>query len=190
MWTFRCSPTPGDTVTFSPSEVSKDKPPVCSGGRTLDPDKFKYSIETIHLWTLHRTSEEDPGTVQMSLYSGTTDSVFLSVNNEFLTSREGLQSCNNPSTGPGYVVATLSESSQRCLPQAEMAKAQPLPRSAYDQLAKELVMLHNRFIDMPDADNILIVADDHEAFDKIIGVMDRSRDAGFWKINLAKLGGE
>jgi biopolymer transport protein ExbD len=42
---------------------------------------------------------------------------------------------------------------------------------------------------LDDVDNIIIVANDDTQFDKIIQLMDRAKEAGFSKINLAKLGG-
>jgi len=59
--------------------------------------------------------------------------------------------------------------------------------SAYDELAKSLIMIHNRFIDSPDSDNITILPDDDMAFDKIINVMDRAHNAGFFKIDFRHL---
>lgn len=179
MWTFRCK-ADGDSITYSPSEVSAENPPKCRNGQALDKDAYKYSIETIHLWAVNKASEEDPGTLMTSLYSS-TDSAFMDGNNEFIPDRKGVQ--------PGSVLATLAESSSRRITPEEFAKLKVTPRSAYDELAKNLISIHNRFIDSPDADNIIVVADDETAFDKVINVMDRARDAGFWKINLAKLGG-
>jgi len=63
------------------------------------------------------------------------------------------------------------------------------PLSAYDLIAKDLIAIHTQFIDLDDADNIIVVANDDTQFDKIISLMDRSKAAGFTKVNLAKLGG-
>jgi biopolymer transport protein ExbD len=198
MWTFRCK-SDGDTITYDPSSFEYDEeglvknPPKCQDGTVMDPEKFKFSIETMHLWTLHRTSEEDEGTVLMSVYNR-NDSAYLNTENEFITDISEIKS--------GAQVATLSESSSRRLACGRSAPGvedicgsdgKPAivlkPRSAYDELAKLLIETHNRFIDSPDADNIIIIADDDTAFDKIIGIMDRARDAGFPKIQLAVLGG-
>ncbi len=191
MWTFRCK-SDNDTITYDPNTISESNPPKCQDGTVLDGEKYKYSIETINLWTLLKESEEDPGKIQMSVYSK-NDSVYLDGNNEFITELSAVI--------PGATVATLAESSQRRLACGQSApgvedicsdgkSAVTLrARSAYDELAKLLIMIHNRFIDSPDADNIIVLADDDTAFDKIIGVMDRARDAGFFKINLAKLAG-
>jgi len=193
MWTFRCKGD-GDTITYDPNIVSESNPPKCQNGIVLDAEKYKYSIETIHLWALHKESEEDPGKILKSVYS-INDSAYLDLNNEFIISLTQTQ--------PGTSVATLAESSRRtleCLPPGAVnrpgvenicSEGKPAiserPRSAYDELAKLLIMLHAAFIDSPDSDNIIVLADDDTAFDKIISVMDRARDAGFVKINLAKL---
>jgi biopolymer transport protein ExbD len=195
MWTFRCK-SDNDTITYDPGTFEYDEngaaknPPKCQNGTTLDGEKFKYSIETIHLWALHKESEEDPGKIKMSVYSK-SDSAYLDGNNEFITELSAVK--------PGATVATLAESSARRLacgqsqPGVEDICSDGKPaislraRSAYDEIAKTLITIHNRFIDSPDADNIIVLADDDAAFDKIISVMDRARDAGFFKINLAKL---
>jgi len=189
MWTFRCK-VDNDTITYDPSTISESNPPKCQNGTVLDAEKYKYSIETIHLWTLLKESEEDPGKIQMSVYSK-NDSAYLDGNNEFITSLNEAKS--------DMTVATLAESSARRLKCGQSGPGVEdicsdgklaislRPRSAYDELAKSLIMIHNRFIDSPDADNIIVLADDDTAFDKIISVMDRARDAGFFKINLAKL---
>jgi len=191
MWTFRCK-SDNDTITYDPNTVSSSNPPKCQDGSVLDAEKFKYSIETIHLWALHKESEEDPGKIEMSVYSK-SDSAYLNSENEFITALSAAV--------PGSTVATLAESSSRRLACGQSAPGvedicsdgKPAislrPRSAYDELAKSLIMIHNRFIDSPDADNIIVLADDDTAFDKIINVMDRARDAGFFKINLSKLAG-
>jgi biopolymer transport protein ExbD len=190
MWTFRCK-SDNDTITYDPKTISSSNPPKCKDGSVLDGEKFKYSIETIDLWALHKESEEDPGKILMSVYSKSDSAYIDPNNNEFITSHEGIQ--------PGATVATLAESSARRLACGQSAPGVEdicvdgkrattfKPRSAYDELAKMLIMIHGRFIDSPDSDNIIVLADDDTAFDKIISVMDRARDAGFVKINLAKL---
>jgi biopolymer transport protein ExbD len=86
-------------------------------------------------------------------------------------------------------VQTLRESSARTLDSKKYKDVYEDYRNAYDELAKRLVGIHNKFIDMEDAENIIILADDKIEFDKIIQAMDVSREAGFWNIQLAKLGG-
>jgi biopolymer transport protein ExbD len=178
MWTFRCK-SDNDTITYDPRDLvdgGGSQVPKCRDGKETN----KYEIEIIHLWALQKESEEDQGKLLTSLYSD-TDSAYLDGNNEFVADKNGVK--------VGSVLATLTESSARKITAEKFAKLKVLPRSAYDELAKSLIGIHNRFIDAPDADNIIVLADDNAAFDKVIGVMDRSRDAGFWKISLAKLGG-
>jgi len=196
MWTFRCK-SDGDTITYAPSDLyDKDgnvkEAPKCRDGTVLDAEKFKFSIETIDLWALYRESEEDPGTVLMGVYNR-NDSVYLNTENQFISDISEIR--------PNAMVATLSESSLRRLACGGQSRAGvedicssdgklavvSRPLSAYDVLARELMNVRQRFIDSPDADNITIVTDDDTAFDKIISVMDRARDAGFPKIQLAVL---
>lgn len=176
MHTYRCK-SDGDTITYNPAELeSTGQMPVCRDGSETN----KYEIEEIHLWYLSRSSEEDPGQLVNAVYN-VNDSVYVDGNNNFVESKSSVR--------PGAVLMTLKEASNRKIT-AEMAnKARVKPLSAYDHLARELIGIHSRFIDAPDADKIIIVADDVTAFDKIIKLMDRSREAGFWQIQLAKLGG-
>jgi TonB family protein len=178
MWTFQCKNSK-DTITYDPKTINSSNPPNCRNGK----------VKTINLWTLHKESEEDPGKVEMSVYSK-SDSAYLDGNNDFITTLEPIKT--------GATVATLAESSNRKL---ACGQSQPgvedicidgkpavklRPRSAYDELAKTLIMIHNRFIDSPDADNITIVADDKISEKIIASVMDRAKMAGFYKINRAK----
>jgi len=154
---------------------------------------FMFAIDGSGLENDTRPTEEveadlyrDPKRMLRSVYNA-NDSAYLDGNNQFFTSRGLLK--------PGMVVQTLRESSARKLgPTAgpgmdEYNSTYEDYRSAYDELAKVLVGIHNRFIDMADADNIIVLADDDVAFDKVIQVMDAAREAGFWNIQLAKLGG-
>jgi len=181
MWTFHCR-ADNDTITYDPKilQLHPDgtftNPPKCRNGSETN----KYEIETIQLWSIAKTSDEDPGTIQTSLYS-MYDSAYVDGNSEFVTTKAGIQ--------PGSVLATLRESSARKITMDDYKNMKIVPRSAYDELAKALIGIHSRFIDAPDADDIIVLADDNTAFDKVIGVMDRARDSGFWKISLAKLGG-
>jgi biopolymer transport protein ExbD len=148
--------------------------------------KFK---ETTDLWVLRKEKEKDPGIIEMSVYSK-SDSAYLDENNNFITSLASVVT--------GSVVATLAKNSQRRLvcglsgPGVEdicvdgKSVVTLRPRSAYDELAKLLIMIHNRFIDSPDSDNITILANDNTEISKIILLMHRARTAGFTEINLAK----
>jgi biopolymer transport protein ExbD len=176
MWTFRCQ-SDGDTITHDPKVLkAENKEPTCRDGSTTD----QYEIATIHQWVLQKESEEDPGKILTALYNK-NDSVYLDGNNDFVKDRSSFK--------VGDVYATLAESSARKIDADAFNKAKVKPLSAWDDLAKTLIGIHNRFIDAPDADNIIILADDAIQFDKVINAMDRAREAGFWKISLAKLGG-
>jgi biopolymer transport protein ExbD len=179
MWTFRCK-VDNDTITYDPRTLSKDNPPTCRNGTKLD-SNYIYSIETIHLWALNKQSEEDPGTLLTGLYSASDSAYINPGDNQFVGTKDGI--------GPGTQLATLSPSSVRTLNGEAANEAKVRNLSAYDMLAKTLVPLHAnaQMAELPDADNILIVADDNTQFDKIISVMDRARAAGFYKINLSKL---
>lgn len=177
MHTYRCN-SDNDTITYDPVALAnKNETPKCRDGS----EATSYEIEHIHLWLLQKESEEDPGTLVTALYNG-NDSVYVDGNNNFVSDRANFK--------VGDVFATLKESSNRKITPQMYNEAQVKPLSVYDVLAKELSGIHNRFIDAPDADNINIAASDSTAFDKVIKVMDRSRDAGFWKIALGKLAGE
>jgi TonB family protein len=191
MWTFRCK-SDNDTITYDPSTVSASNPPKCQDGTVLDAEKFKYSIETIHLWTLHKESEEDSGKIEMSVYSK-SDSVYLDGNNEFIAELSAVK--------PGSVVATLSESSARKLACGQSdAGVEDIcsdgkiavslkPRSAYDDIAKLLIMIRNRFIDSPDADSIVIFFESDIDSSKMVNITERARKAGFLKIKFASAKG-
>jgi len=128
----------------------------------------------------------DPARLLRSVFNA-SDSAYVDGEQNFITSKSMLK--------PGMTVQTLREGSARKLGTQTGPNVDDLNsvyedwRSAYDELAKVLVGIHNRFIDLPDADNIIIVADDAIPFDKIVQTMDAARESGFWNIQLAKLGG-
>lgn len=201
MWTFRCK-SDGQLITHASDDVKASveagKGPKCKDGIEMDVEKYMYEIETIELWAFEKTSEEDPGRVIWAIYSSqgenVPDSVFVDGNNEFLAlTGEGNLGLTPPPAlkkpGPGVAVATLAENSARKLRPEDAAKNIIYPLSAYDLIAKDLIAIHTQFIDLEDADNIIVVANDDTQFDKIISLMDRAKASGFVKVNLAKLGG-
>ena len=122
------------------------------------------------------------------------DSAYVDGNNAFLAAPgEGAMGLTPPpmlkKPSAGAVLATLTPNSARTLKPDVAAKNIIYPLSAYDLIAKDLIQIHTQFIDLEDVDNIIIVANDDTQFDKIIQLMDRAKEAGFSKINLAKLGG-
>jgi hypothetical protein len=201
MWTFRCK-SDSKLITYSPEEVKAavdaGHGPKCQDGQEMDKEKYLYEIETIELWALEKTSEEDPGRVRWALYSSqgenVPDSAFVNGNNEFIAmTGEGPGGLKAPAglkkPGAGTALATLTPNSARKLKPEDAAKNIIYPLSAYDLIAKDLIAIHTQFIDLEDVDNIIVVANDDTQFDKIISLMDRAKSAGFAKVNLAKLGG-
>lgn len=201
MWSFRCK-SDNQLVTYSPEDVkaavAAGSGPKCKDGVELDKEKYLYNIETIELWAVEKSSDEDPGRVVWGTYTsveaGIPDSIFVDGNNSFLAmAGEGSMGLTPPPAlkkpGAGVAVATLTPNSARKLKPEDAAKVIIYPLSAYDMIAKELIQIHTAFIDLEDVDNIIIVANDDTQFDKIIGLMDRAKSAGFTKVNLAKLGG-
>lgn len=204
MWTFRCK-SDAKLITHSPDDVKKavesGHGPKCKDGSEMDKEKYLYEIESIELWAIQKESEEDPGKVIWALYSNggsaeesIADSAYVDGNNNFIAlPGEGAYGLTPPPSlkkpGPGVALATLTPNSARTLKPDVANKNIIYPLSAYDLIAKDLIAIHTQFIDLEDVDNIIIVANDDTQFDKIIQMMDRAKDAGFTKINLAKLGG-
>ena len=204
MWTFRCK-SDAKLITHAVEDVKaaveSGHGPKCKDGSEMDKEKYLYEIEAIELWAIHKESEEDPGRVMWALYTngGTAeepvaDSAYVDGNNNFLAlPGEGNLGLTPPPAlkkpAAGTALATLTPNSARTLKPDVAAKNLIYPLSAYDLIAKDLIAIHTQFIDLEDVDNIIIVANYDTQFDKIIQLMDRSKEAGFTKINLAKLGG-
>ena len=202
MWTFRCK-SDAKLVTYPAEDVKKvvegGHGPTCKDGSEMDKDKYLYDIEAIELWAIQKESEEDPGRVIWAAYKNDgsaeeahADSAYVDGANNFLSlpgeGKDGLQSpAALKAPTAGMAVATLQPNSARTLKPGDKSMIYPL--SAYDLIAKDLIAIHTQFIDLDDVDNIIIVANDDTQFDKIIQLMDRAKEAGFSKINLAKLGG-
>ena len=202
MWTFRCK-SDAKLVTYSAEDVKKvvesGRGPACKDGSEMDKEKYLYDIEAIELWAIQKESEEDAGRVIWAAYKNDgsseeahADSAYVDGANNFLSlPGEGVGGLTPPpalkAPNPGTAVATLQPNSARTLKPGDKSMIYPL--SAYDLIAKDLIAIHTQFIDLDDVDNIIIVANDDTQFDKIIQLMDRAKEAGFSKINLAKLGG-
>ena len=204
MWTFRCK-SDSKLITHTPGDVKaaveSGHGPKCQDGSEMDKEKYLYEIEAIELWAIQKESEEDPGKIIWAVHSNSgsaeepiADSAYVDGNNNFLMAiGEGPGGAQKPASlvkpAAGQAVATLGENSVRTLKPDVAQKNLIAPLSAYDLIAKDLIQIHTTFIDLEDADNIIIVANDDTQFDKIIQLMDRAKEAGFGKINLAKLGG-
>jgi biopolymer transport protein ExbD len=61
------------------------------------------------------------------------------------------------------------------------------PLSVCDELKSRLVKIRERFGDAEDAEEIIIAAEDNVLYDKIVQVMDVSREAGYSEIGFSKL---
>jgi biopolymer transport protein ExbD len=61
------------------------------------------------------------------------------------------------------------------------------PLSAYDEMKNRLMRVKQRFTDIPDANDIILAAENQVAYDKIIQLMDVARAAEFPNIAIAKL---
>jgi biopolymer transport protein ExbD len=172
--------------------ISKDYLEIWARGGSLPMIFYKECQDgkTIKLCVLHRESEEDPGKIEMSVYS-ISDSAYLDNNYEFITTLSAVK--------PDSTVATLSKNSSRRLACGQSSsgvediciKGKPAislrPRSAYDELARLFVLIRNRFIDSPDADEIIIFEEDEVAISKVLQLHHEARIAGFSKVKLAKL---
>ncbi|MDR0516890.1 MAG: hypothetical protein LBH25_07595 [Fibromonadaceae bacterium] len=173
------------TIEISPEDYFK----IWARGGQLP--KIFYKEEGANLWALDKESEEDPGKILMSVYSK-SDSAYLS-ENMFITDINAVK--------PGSTVATLSRNSARKLAcgqsgpgiedicSNEKLAISLKPRSVYDELAMCLIMIHDRFIDEFDANQIIIYIEDFDnldvTFKKITKVMDIAKAAGFYKIYYA-----
>jgi biopolymer transport protein ExbD len=63
------------------------------------------------------------------------------------------------------------------------------PLSAYDEMKNKLLKIGERYQESPDAQDIILAAENQVAYDKIVQLMDTARDAGFPNISIAKLRG-
>jgi biopolymer transport protein ExbD len=61
------------------------------------------------------------------------------------------------------------------------------PLSAYDQMKNVLMQIKQRYTDVPDANDIILAADNDVAYDKIVQLMDVARAAEFPNIAISKL---
>ena len=175
MITYRCK-SDNEPFRVDPAQFSESNPVKCKNGEAAT----KYEKEVIHLFGLEKKSETDPGTIMTALYNE-NDSVVIDASGNFIPDVAQIKT--------GDIYATLDAGSGRKADEDFVTTLTKQYLSGYDMLAKDLIAIHNRFGELPDGENIIVVADDKIAFDKVINVMDVAREAGFWKIQLAKLGG-
>ncbi len=61
------------------------------------------------------------------------------------------------------------------------------PLSAYDEMKNRLMKIKQRYSDVPDANDIILAAENQVAYDKIVQLMDVARLAEFPNIAISKL---
>jgi biopolymer transport protein ExbD len=61
------------------------------------------------------------------------------------------------------------------------------PLSAYDEMKNRLMKIKQRYVDVPDANDIILAAENQVAYDKIVQLMDVARAAEFPNIAISKL---
>jgi biopolymer transport protein ExbD len=148
-------------------------------------------IQKIHLLVIRKSIEKDEGEMIQSVLNQ-NDSVYLNPNRSimkgagfdygiFLESKEELAES-------GKVVSTLAMNSAKKVNLKIMIEAKQGYLSAYSVLARVLSEINEKFAELDDADKVILVADDDIAYDKVIAVMDVAREAGFAKVQLAKMG--
>jgi biopolymer transport protein ExbD len=156
-------------------------------------------IEIMNMYFLDKKAENDPGRLIPAVYTE-FDSLLLkdagtpekdgAMPNVFAAASE-LSVGSKVMTLEPNVVQEMSSKTGHDLKKGMLAlsKVKADYLKATDVLSWKLLSIHERFKDMEDADNIIVVADDNVQFDKVIQIMDAARGAGFWNIQLAKLGG-
>jgi len=192
MLVYRCK---NDTANIQVDPAAQKGPVKCLSGveATLG------DIDQINMFFLDRKSENDPGKLIPAAYSE-TDSLLMK-DPGFPDKENTLPNvfASKSEMSSGTKVMTLEPDAIQEISTKlghEVHKGQMPLRGVKDSylkvtdvLAWKMQSIHKRFANMDDADNIIIVADDNVQFDKIIQVMDAARGAGFWNIQLAKLGG-
>lgn len=149
-------------------------------------------IQKIQLLAVQKSSESDEGEMIASVVNE-NDSAYLNPNKSimkgvgfdydvFLKTKEELSL-------PGKVVSTLALNSAKKVNPKIINGAKQSYLSAYTVLGRVLFEVNEKFAEMEDADKVILVAGDDIAYDKVIAVMDVAREAGFGKVQLAKMGG-
>jgi biopolymer transport protein ExbD len=169
--------------------IHKDHLEIWARGGSLPKIFYKECKEgkTINLCALYKESEKDSGKIEMSVYNK-NDSAYLDGNNKFITKLSDIT--------PGSIVATLSNNSSRKIACGQSSpgvediciNGKPAislkPRSVYDELAKNLILIRNVFIHSPDSDKIIFLVDDDVAISTVLKAHQEARAAGFSKFHL------
>jgi biopolymer transport protein ExbD len=149
------------TVQYKAGEVVKNP----KSGRELT----VYERMDIFLYVLDST-----GNVMNCMYTDKGD---------MITSPEGFP---KQTVSPGDTVYTAT-SPRRMIIVNNPAQFKLHPLSAYDELKNRLMKVKERYPDADDAEDIIIAAENEVIYDKIVQLMDVSREAGFPNIAIAKL---
>lgn len=149
------------TVQYKPGEEVKNP----KTGRVLT----VYERMEIYLYVVDST-----GTIMNSMYTA---------KNEMLTNAEGYPV---ETVSAGDTVYTVT-SPRRMVIVNNPSQFQKRPLSAYDELKNRLMKIKERYPDADDAEDIIIAAENEVIYDKIIQLMDCSREAGYPNIAIAKL---
>jgi len=161
---------------------------MCLDGVTPATNK---ELQNILMVAVNKTSEEDPGTMMKGVVNA-NDSVYINSNMSimagagydysiFVKDMAELQQ-------PGKIVSTLALNSGRKVTPKLVSEAKAESLSAYAVLARILGEMHEKFAEMEDGDKVILLSDDDVVYDKVIAVMDVAREAGFYQVQLAKMG--
>lgn len=184
---YQCEGEPGFT-RVDPSSIAEGQSIMCLDGVTPATNK---DLQKILMVAVNKTSEEDPGTMMKTVVNA-NDSVYINSNMSimagtgydysiFVKDMAELQQ-------PGKIVSTLALNSGRKVNPKLISEAKAESLSAYDVLARILGEMHEKFAEMEDGDKVILLSDDDVVYDKVIAVMDVAREAGFFQVQLAKMG--
>jgi len=184
---YQCEGEEGFT-RVDPSSIAEGQSIMCLDGVTPATNK---ELQNILMVAVNKTSEEDPGTMMKTVVNA-NDSVYINSNMSimagtgydysiFVKDMAELQQ-------PGKIVSTLALNSGRKVNPKLISEAKAESLSAYDVLARILGEMHEKFAEMEDGDKVILLSDDDVVYDKVIAVMDVAREAGFFQVQLAKMG--
>lgn len=184
---YQCKGEEGFT-RVDPSAVKEGESIMCLDGVTPATNK---ELQNILMVAVSKASEEDPGTMMKGVVNA-NDSVYINSNmsimagagydyNIFVKDMAELQQ-------PGKIVSTLALNSGRKVTPKLISEAKAESLSAYAVLARILGEMHEKFAEMEDGDKVILLSDDDVVYDKVIAVMDVAREAGFFQVQLAKMG--
>lgn len=184
---YQCQGEEGFT-RVDPSAIKEGESIMCLDGVTPATNK---ELQNILMVAVNKTSEEDPGTMMKGVVNA-NDSVYINSNMSimagsgydysiFVKDMAELQQ-------PGKIVSTLALNSGRKVTPKLISEAKAESLSAYAVLARILGEMHEKFAEMEDGDKVILLSDDDVVYDKVIAVMDVAREAGFFQVQLAKMG--